>query len=328
MALVHAQFVAIVSGAIGRAFRAPAAAARRRWRAGVRALALLALAGAAAAQGHEVRDDSGQRTRFDAPPRRVVSLLPSLTETVCALGACDRLVGVDRYSNWPPEVRQRPQVGGGLDPNIEAIVALRPDVVLLATSARAAPRLRALGLRVVALEPRTRAELSSVVQRVAQVLQVDGADALLGRIDAGVAAAAQSLPPAARGARVYFEVSPAPYAAGRASFIGETLQALGLDNIVGAQEGAFPKINPEWVVRAAPDLIMAGEQSATEMPRRPGWARLRAISEGRVCVFSADERDILVRPGPRMAEAAQLMADCARRTHPAAAPARARGARP
>ena len=72
----------------------------------------------AQAQSYEVADDRGVSVRFDAPPRRVVSLLPSLTETVCAIGACDRLVGVDRYSNWPEAVRRLPQVGGGLDPNV------------------------------------------------------------------------------------------------------------------------------------------------------------------------------------------------------------------
>jgi iron complex transport system substrate-binding protein len=74
-----------------------------------------------------------------------VSLLPSLAETVCELGQCQRLVGVDRYTNWPASLKALPRVGGGLDPNIEQIVALRPDVVLMATSSRAGDRLRALG---------------------------------------------------------------------------------------------------------------------------------------------------------------------------------------
>ena len=87
-----------------------------------------------------------------AAPQRIVSLLPSLTESVCELGACSRLVGVDRYSNWPTSVQQLPRVGGGIDPNIEAIVALKPDLVLMAESTRAAERLQALGLKVLMLE--------------------------------------------------------------------------------------------------------------------------------------------------------------------------------
>jgi len=275
-------------------------------------LALLLLA-AAAGHAYDIVDDTGRAQRFDAPPARIVSLLPSLTETVCALGACDRLVGRDRYSNWPDAVRGLPEVGGGLDPSIEAVVALRPDVVLAATSSRASVRLRALGLKVLALEPHTRAGLGRVTHVLAELLRLPrvDADALLARIDAGVAAAAASLPPRARGQSVYYEITPTPHAAGRGSFIDELMQALGMVNIVPAALGPFPKINPELVVRADPDLIIVSQQGAAELARRPGWARLRALRLGHVCEFSAAQRDILVRPGPRMPEAARLMADCA-----------------
>lgn len=280
------------------------------WR---RVLLALLLAAATAAQAYEITDDTGQAQRFDAPPARIVSLLPSLTETVCVLGACERVVGRDRYSNWPAAVRARPEVGGGLDPNVEAVVALKPDVVLLGTSSRASVRLRALGLKVLALEPHTRADLGRVTRVLAELLQLPraDADALLARIDAGVAAAAESLPPDARGQSVYYEVMPTPHAAGRGSFIDELIQALGLVNIIPAALGPFPKINPELVVRADPDLIMISLQGAADLARRPGWARLRALREGHVCEFDAAQRDILVRPGPRMPEAARLMADCA-----------------
>ena len=90
------------------------------------------------AQAVVVRDDRQQVIDLPQAPQRVVSLLPSLTETVCALGACERLVGVDRYSNWPASVQSLPRVGGGLDPSIEGIVALRPDLVLAAGSTRGA----------------------------------------------------------------------------------------------------------------------------------------------------------------------------------------------
>ncbi len=283
-------------------------------RAGTALVSMLLLLGAAARAAGEIVDDAGQRTRLDAAPARVVSLLPSLTETVCALGACERLVGVDRYSNWPASVQKLPQLGGGLDPNIEAVVAARPDVVLIGTSSRAAVRLRALGLKVVALEPRTRADQRRVTRLLGRLLRVDGADALVQRIDDGVAAAAAAMPGAARGRRVYYEVDAAPHAAGRGTFIDELLQALGLVNIIDAGLGPYPRINPELVVRADPDLVMVSQQGAAELARRPGWARLRALRGGHVCEFDAAQRDILVRPGPRMPEAARLMADCAARS--------------
>ncbi len=260
----------------------------------------------------QVTDDRGVTVTLAHPPRRIVSLLPSLTESVCALGACARLVGVDRYSNYPASVRALPQVGGGLDPNIEAIVALRPDVVLLATSSRASARLESLGLKVVALEPRNYADVRRVLDKIGELLQVSGAPAVWRTIDAGVAAAAQSLPPRVRHTRVYFEVNGGPYAAGASSFIGETLARLGVQDIVPAALGPFPKLNPEYVVRADPDLIMVGERSAQGLAQRPGWADMRAIRGQHVCVFNAQQMDVLIRPGPRIAQAARLMAQCLR----------------
>lgn len=287
---------------------------------------LLLMFGTAQAQGVRLTDDRGREVQLARAPQRIVSLLPSLAETVCALGECQRLVGVDRYTNWPESVRKLPQVGGGLDPNIEAIVALRPDVVVMATSSRAAARLEALGIPVVALEPKTHADVQRVLGKMGQLLGVPDAQRVWRATDAGVQAAAQSLPPAARGARVYFEVNPGPYGAGPGSFIGETLARLGARNILGASHGPFPKLNPEFVVRADPDLIMVGARSAEGLAARPGWSTLRAVREQRMCVFSPEQSDVLIRPGPRMAEAARLMTAClAEKTAGAAV---GKGARP
>jgi len=271
---------------------------------------VLAMATLAQAEPIQVVDDKGRTVTLAHTPQRIISLLPSLTETVCALGACERLVGVDRYSNWPASVVPLQGVGGGLDPNIEAIVALRPDVVLMATSSRAQARLESLGLKVVALEPKTYADVQRVLGKVGQVLGVADALQVWRVIDAGVQAAAQSLPAAARGTRVYFEVNSGPYAASPSSFIGETLARLGAGNIVPAALGPFPKLNPEFVVRADPDLIMVGARSAEGLAARPGWSQMRALREGRLCRFDAAQSDVLIRPGPRMAEAARLMAAC------------------
>jgi iron complex transport system substrate-binding protein len=265
---------------------------------------------ALAAQALEVTDERNVTVRLAQPPQRIVTLLPSLTESVCALGACERLVGVDRYSNWPDAVRALPQVGGGLDPNVEAIVALHPDVVLLAKSSRVIERLEALGLKVLVLEPKNEADSRRVLDKLGQLLQAGDAQQVWRTIDAAVSAAAQSLPHKAKPTRVYFEVNNGPYAAGESSFMGEMLTRLGAKNIVPAAMGPFPKLNPEYVVRADPDLIMVGERSAQGLEQRPGWAGIRAVREGRVCRYTAAESDVLVRPGPRMAEAARLMARC------------------
>ena len=261
-------------------------------------------------QAVEVVDDRGFRTTLPHAPQRIVSLLPSLTESICELGYCQRLVGVDRYSNFPLSMQSLPQLGGGLDPNIEAIVALKPDVVVMAASSRAGERLRALGLQVVALEPKTHADVQRVLRKLGQLLEAPDVDKIWRAIDVGVSAAAQSIPPSARGKRVYFEVNPGPYGAGETSFIGETLTRLGAKNIIPAKLGPFPTLNPEFIVRANPDIIMVGDSSSAAMLQRPGWPAMRAVREQRMCAFSPAQSNVLVRPGPRMAEAARLMATC------------------
>jgi iron complex transport system substrate-binding protein len=207
-------------------------------------------------------------------------------------------------------VRDLPKTGGGIDPNIEAIVALRPDVVLMATSSRGVQRLEALGLKVVALEPKNSVGAQRVMNKLGQLLEVPDAERIWRAIDAGVNAAAQSLPPSARSLRVYYEVSTGGYAAGSGSFIGEMMTRLGVQNIVTPALGPFPRINPEYVVRANPDLIMIGSRNVNGMEQRPGWSGMRALREQRLCVFTPEESDVLVRPGPRMAEAARVMARC------------------
>ncbi|MDB5752235.1 MAG: transporter substrate-binding protein, partial [Ramlibacter sp.] len=183
-------------------------------RAAARALALLlALALFAPVHALTVTDDRGQQLAIGRPPQRIVSLLPSLTEMVCALDACARLVGVDDYSNFPASVRALPHLGGLEDARIESVVALRPDLVLTPTSSRALDRLQALGLNVLALEPRTFADVERVLGVLGPVLAARDAGSAWRQIQQGVDAAAAALPSARRGTSVYFEVGSGPYAA-------------------------------------------------------------------------------------------------------------------
>lgn len=271
----------------------------------------MAAASDAPVTGTVVTDARGVEVSFDAVPKRVVSLLPSLTETVCELGACDLLVGVDRFSDWPEPVRSLPELGGLGDVQVERVYSLKPDVVFAGDSARVVDRLETLGLKVVAIEPRSQADTRRAIRLVAEVLdRTEAAVALLADIDARQKAAAERVPAAWHGASVYFEISPAPYAAGEASFIGELLEQLGLVNIVTASLGPFPKLNPEFVVRADPDLIMSSRRGVDSMSERPGWGALQALQEKRLCRFDKGPHDVLVRPGPRQGEAAEHLADC------------------
>ena len=262
-------------------------------------------------QAVNLRDDRGATIALAAPPQRIVSLLPSLTESVCALGACERLVGTDRFSNSPASVIALPKLGGIDDAQIERIVALRPDVVLLSVSARVTDRLEALGVKVLVLESRNHADVKRTLTLLAQMLARPAeAERVWAEIDRETRAAIERVPAAMRGKRVYFEVDATPYAAGTGSFIGETLAQLGLANAVPAELGPFPKLNPEYVVRLQPEIVMAAAGDLDAMRKRPGWVTLRALRDHQSCGFASDRYELLIRPGPRMGEAARVLADC------------------
>ncbi len=275
-------------------------------------LGLIFFNAVAAAEAIDIADDKGVIVHFPDSPKRIVSMLPSITESVCILGKCDLLVGIDRYSNSPPSVVKLPQLGGGLDPNIEAILSLKPDLVLVGSSSRASERLRSLGLTVFSLEAKTYADVQRVLEKLSTILGLsnDEAKNIWMQMNKDISSIAASLPEGSSKVRVYFEVNRAPFAAGPGSFIGETLERLGVENIIPAALGPFPKINPEFVVRANPDVIMVGDRNYLGMVDRPGWSDLKAIKEGRICVFNEQESDVIVRPGPRIPEAAKIIARC------------------
>ena len=259
----------------------------------------------------ELRDDRGHALRLAAPPARIVSLVPSLTESICALGECARLVGTDRFSNWPAMVQALPKLGGLEDAQVERIVALKPDLVLAAPSARAVERLEDVGLKVLVLHSRSHQDVRRSLLLLGELFDhPQRAQAAWRQIEQQMSEAAARVPAALRGRSVYFEVESAPYAAGPTSFIGETLAQLGLRNIVPASLGPFPKLSPEFVVRAQPDIVIAESRNHRDMALRPGWASLRALQQQQVCSFPSARYELLVRPGPRMGQAALQLADC------------------
>ncbi|MDZ7863632.1 helical backbone metal receptor [Acidovorax sp.] len=242
---------------------------------------------------------------------RIVTLSPSLTEAVCALGHCAELVGTDRHSSWPGSVARLPKVGGLQDAQIERIVALRPDMVLLGPRSRAGDRLSALGVPVQVFDARTHADLRRMLVSVGQSLGESARAAeLVARIERELDAAARRVPAHLRGRSVYVEVGVGPTAASAASFIGETVARLGLVNIVPGDMGLFPRVNSEMVVRRGPDLVIGPQTTLFNLADRPGWAGMQALRQHQVCQLDADRMDLLSRPGPRLGEAAHMLVDC------------------
>ena len=250
-------------------------------------------------------------------PARIISLAPAFTEATCMLGACSRLVGTDRFSDWPAEVKTLPKLGSLDEVSVEAVARLRPDLILSMPGGRLNARLRALGLQVLEMRSDSMQDIQLMLQKLEASLG-DGAlpsgvpmphaRALWDKAQRDIAAIAQALP-AQAGRRVYIEVDPALYAAGPDSWLGQLLAQLGARNIVPPGLGAFPKMAPEFVLTQQPEVIMQMHEGPGP-DARPGWQALMAKKHPVLCKWTAAQTNILVRPGPRLAEAAALMASC------------------
>ncbi len=274
------------------------------------ALFLIAFSLAVFAKPVTVVDDRGIAITFDTPPQRIISLLPSLTESVCALGKCSSLVGIDRFSNWPKSVQDLPKLGGMGDINLERIIQLKPNVVLLEKASPLITRLNDLGIKTFALDVKSMGDEERILKKLDLVLSTSESARVWNQIEQEITRASKQLNLDGKPLRVYFEVSPAPFAAGKSSFIGGILSQLGLTNIIPESLGPFPKINPEFVVQAKPDLILLSESTIVDIERRPGWKTIPAVAKQRICIFDAQQNDVLVRPGPRMGEAALIISQC------------------
>jgi iron complex transport system substrate-binding protein len=281
---------------------------------------LLGIAGTSAAI--TLRDDLQREVSIPRPAQRVITMLPSLTEIVCALGACDRIVATDRFSNWPASIEHLPKAGDLDDASVELIVSLRPDLVLINSAQRISTRLAELGVATFALNPQSYADEVRAVTLTGQLL---GASAQAAELNATTESRIRTIGAEAirrrHGAipRVYFEIDRTPYAAGPRSYIGELLARLGTQNIVESDLGAFPRLNSEYVVRHNPDILFVSPVDAAGLALRPGWDALHAVRDRHICTFSPAIEATIMRPGPRIADGMQAMAACIERfTQPAA----------
>jgi iron complex transport system substrate-binding protein len=283
---------------------------RPRYLASGVALFLLGFSLVVFAESISVTDDSGIAVSFNKSPERVVSLLPSLTESVCALGKCSALIGIDRFSNWPKSIENLPKLGGMNDINIERIVQLKPDVVLLEKASPVIARLNRLGIKTFAFDIKSMGDEQRALQKLDRILGTSEGAQVWNQIQQQITRANKQLLSRDEKISVYFEVNSAPFAAGRNSFIGDILTRLGLVNIIPESLGPFPKINPEFVVQSNPEIILLSTSTLVDIQNRPGWKSIPAVAQNRVCIFTADQNDVLVRPGPRMGQAALIISEC------------------
>ncbi|HUP21112.1 MAG TPA: helical backbone metal receptor [Gemmatimonadota bacterium] len=257
-----------------------------------------------------VVDDAGRRVALPAPARRIVSLVPSVTETVVALGGADRLVARTRY-DLDPALAELPSVGGGLDPAVEALVGLRPDLVV-AWNARddriLRPRLAQAGIPVYSAAVEDTAAVFSTIERIGILLGRAGAADSLARTLRDSLAAVAAEAPAVRPAVLYLIDGDPPRTAGAASFIGQLVGIAGGRAAFPELDAAWPAVSLEAILARSPDVIVLPEgpglPTAKDLSSRPGWRDLPALEGDRVVRVPAD---LLARPGPGIARAARAL---------------------
>jgi iron complex transport system substrate-binding protein len=294
---------------------APALAAQRRGRADTPARA----GGPVARPPISLADDLGHLVVLPHPPQRVVSLSPNLTEIVYFVGAGSRLVGVTDFCDYPPAARTRPKIGGIINPSLERVLALKPDLVLAARGNDLAfvERLRQHGLPVFATDPHSFEEVLRLIERIGALLGLAEqarvrTARLRGRL-AELEARARASPTHPR-ALVLISLDPL-FAAGRDTFIDDLLRHAGLRNAAAAR-GPWAKWSAERVLASAPDLLVVvaehGGTAATrrellaQLQHRSPWRELACVRAGQV--YPATD-DYLTIPGPRLLEGlAELVA--------------------
>ena len=265
-----------------------------------------------------VTDMTGREITLDAPATRVVALTASDCEILYALGAGDTLVGRGEYCDYPEDVQAVPSVQSGYETNVEQIIALEPQVVLMATMVQTKEQVEALeaaGVHVIVSDAQDIAGVYTAIELIGAVTgKNDEAAALIaGMKDSFAAIAAKAEGDGSK--TVYFEVSPLEYGlwtAGKGTFMDELAQMIGLKNAFEDVEG-WAAISEEQVLERDTDYIVTismyygeGPTPVEEIMNRKGWQELKAVKNG--AVFNADSNEVS-RPGPRLVDAAQALYD-------------------
>ena len=272
---------------------------------------------AAAVGAGAIVDDFGDTLRLSAPAARVVSLNPTTTELMFALGAGERLVGRSRWDEWPDAAKAVPDVGDGIRPNVEAILATRPDLVLLYASQDnrpAAQRLRAAGVPTLSLKIDSIAQFRrGTLMLGAATGRVDAARATVDSVHATLARVRRLTSGRARPSVLWRAWDAPLLVIGGGSFLHELIDIAGGRNVFGDLAAPSPQVSFEEVLRRDPDVLIGGEMSAARLRADAQWRTLPAVRDGRI--LAVDDA-IVARPSVRLGEAAVALA---RGLHPALA---------
>lgn len=247
-----------------------------------------------------VVDDAGRTVSLAGPARRVVSLAPSHTELLWAIGAGAQVVGRTPHCDHPPAAAATPSVGSLFPPDYERIIGARPDlVVMLDGSVDVRRKLHAQGLTVVIIQPRALTDIGRAMRALGRLTgREDTADEAARAFEQRLRALSR---PAADGPSVFYEVGADPlYGAGPSSFVSDLIHHAGGRNALRG-DAEWPRLSVEQLIAAAPQVIIVGtaaRQSTLRASAPPGWATIPAMRRG--AVHAVPDADHFVRPGPRV----------------------------
>lgn len=251
------------------------------------------------------------------PPLRIVSLAPAMTETLFSFGLGERVVGVTTFSDHPAAALSKTKVGGMTNPSIEAIVTLKPDLVLMThdgNSKAIADRLTKLGIPIYVFRARRLPELPAGIRELGRALGAQAAaNQLAEKIEIAIQKASTVAPGAAatKCRSALFVIWPSPLiVAGPGTILDDAMQMSGLCNIAADTKVPYPRFSLEAVVERQPELILIGDEHNNREKLSQGFLQslrmLEAVQKGRICYLD----DALYRPGPRLPEGLAALAQC------------------
>jgi iron complex transport system substrate-binding protein len=280
----------------------------------------LAAALPGAAHAYTVKDMTGREVTVAAPPRRIVSLVPSVTEILFTIGGQDRLAGVTDFCDFPPEARRKPRVGSMLAPSLEAIVALRPDLVVATTAGNRQEtfdQLARLGIPVYVVNPSRLAEVLELMTRLAALTgRSEAAEPVVAALRGRIQAVRTRVTPLPR-PRVLYVLWPEPLIVpGRGALITELIAAAGGESVTADGGEAYPRYSVEAALARAPEVILlARHGTPSSRISREQWARFRTLPAIRAGRFHDVDGNLLHRYGPRVVDGLERLA---RLIHPEA----------
>jgi iron complex transport system substrate-binding protein len=269
----------------------------------------------------EVTDEAGRTVRIPQNLHRIVSLSPGLTETIYALGLQDLLVGDTDYCNFPPDAQHKPKVGGAINPSLEAIADLHPDLVLVTKSLNRLDTVNSLanlGIPSYAIDPQSVAAIISSTQRLAEIMGApEAGEALAKDLERHLAGIQQRVARFPRRSALFIVWTQPLISVGKQTFIADALQYAGAVSIVDSAEN-WPKVSLEEIARLQPEFLVFPDTHTETTPLNiealsdlPGWRLLDAVRNHRYAKTS----DAVDRPAPRIVSAIE---DLARQFHPEA----------